>query len=221
MPSQLDLDGIRLLPTGSSITLHTASGDFDFSRVGMPNEVKTQKGDDAISLSENWTVAFMTAVGVPEDCISFSWSCDGFKRYMVHVVFIPLISLSDERRDELVPDYAQVCHVCGAPCDDPEDIVFADGYAQNCIVCRRGDLCDRCKVRVRGSFKCYFCLTEEEFVQAQEDYPLESLRLRLLVPPWPRPNDDYLSFCQSFWQDRAASERAAIRANLLRPLPGA
>ena len=221
MPFQLRLDinddGVLWLLPGSSITLHTLSGDFDFARCGLPKGVRTQPGDDAISLSENWTVAFMTAVGVPEDCISFSWSCDGFKRYMVHVVFIPLISLSDERRDELVPDYDQVCDVCGAPCDDAEDIVFADGFAQNCIMCRCSYLCDRCKVRVRGSFKCYFCLTEEEFVQAQEDYPLESLRLRLLVPPWPRPNDDY----SSFWQDRAASERAAIRANLLRPLPGA
>ena len=182
MPSQLDLNGILLLPTGSSITLHTASGDFDFSRVGLPNgEVKTQKGDDAISLSEKWLLAFTEKVEVPDDCISFVWSCDGTgtNRYQVLVIFMRLLA---DRWDELQDDeYSERCLVC---CRFLDSIPRGIPREEKCDECYSPFLCNRCTVTLKGGgAKCYWCLTKEELVQLKEYYPLESLRLDLLCFP--------------------------------------
>ena len=184
MPAQLHLDdGILLLPAGSSIKLHTVSSDIDESICGLPKVFITRPGDDAISLTEMWLVAFLSALRVPDDCISFSWSRDGYMSYQVFVVFIPL---SAERHDEIRPDLGEKyrCFVCARFCERPN----RHRPKINCIECEGTldlDLCDRCTVMTRrGCVKCYFCLTEEELVQAKEDYPTESVRLSLLATHW-------------------------------------
>ena len=183
MPAQLHLDdGILLLPAGSSIKLHTASSDIDESICGLPKEFITRPGDDATSLTEMWLVAFLSALRVPDDCISFSWSRDGYMSYQVLVVFIPL---SAERHDVIRPDLGEkdLCLVCASLCERPN----RHRPKISCIECRvlDLDLCDRCTVMTRrGYVKCYSCLTEEELVQAKEDYPTESLRLSLLATHW-------------------------------------
>ena len=89
--------------------------------------------DDAINLSEKWLDAFTEKVGVPRDCISFLWSRDGFNRYMVHIVFIPL---SDESPARLVDDHH--CVVCATPCDYADDDLMeyrqmqGDGERRRC-----------------------------------------------------------------------------------------
>ena len=183
MPAQLHLDdGILLLPAGSSIKLHTASSDIDESICGLPKEFISRPGDDAISLTEMWLVAFLSALRVPDDCISFSWSRDGYMSYQVLVVFIPL---SAERLYELTPGFSDNCIVCAVFYDDQPNRYWNKMHNlpdEKCIQCGAWAACDRCSVMTRrGCAKCYTCLTDEELVQAKEDYPTESLRLGLLA----------------------------------------
>ena len=177
---QLRLNGIWSLPVGSSIKLHTLSGgDIDEASCGLPKEVTSKPWDDAMTLTEKWVAALTHKVQVPDDCISFQWSCDDHKKYRVLVVFI---ALSAKRHSELLEDNPTapcmfaVCKVCAQPRGDAE---FIDVRAHTCSRCEPDYLCYRCKVTVRGGgVRCYSCLTKEEFVQAKEDYP-ESLRFRM------------------------------------------
>ena len=193
------LNGINALPVGSSIKLHTlSSGEIDEAICGLPKQVTSTRRDDAISLTERWTEAFSRAVQVPDDCVFFSWSCDGYMSYQVAVVFLPL---SDERHEELVVfghafpelkyhmDEVPCCSVCASLRGDEE---WKNVRKQTCGICKPTPtfLCYRCRVTVgKGAVRCYLCLTEEELVRAKEDNPHESLRLSLLTVtecPYPK-----------------------------------
>ena len=116
-------DGILLLPVGSSIKLHTVSGGIDEAS-WLPKEVIIGPGDDAISLIEIWLVAFLTTVQIPDDCISFSWSCDGYMSYHYQVVIV-FIRLSEVRYNGLrglVSDDSLACQVCQWLCVDADDL---------------------------------------------------------------------------------------------------
>ena len=219
------------LPKGSTIKLHTLSGGEIDEGCGLPKQVIcTPRRIDALDLSELFAVAFSRAVQVPDDCISFSWSRDGDQSFQVVVVFIPL---SVERRFYLtirnlspspgggpgvLPTLVEfatgrtwanaVCQVCASPRSEEE---FNNVKAETCSLCTPRWLCYRCKVKVRGGeVKCYLCLTEEEFVQASEDHPHESLRLKLLTGPWPAAVED------DEFNDRASRSSSEASASTMR-----
>ena len=171
MPVQLYTDDdSRLLSIGTKITLYKISGAIDEAMCGLPKEVKSDPGDDMISLTEQWVFAFRTNVQVPEDCISFAWQRIDHLSYQVSVAFT---ALSDARRTELIKNYPvnMACAVCTRP-------LVALHSCVRCLV----KVCARCEVRTKRRFKCFFCLKAEELVQAKEDYPLESFRMSLLLP---------------------------------------
>ena len=92
-PLKLHMDaGISLLPTGSTITLRTASGDIIDERCGLPKEFTvSSKPINAKWLTSEWSERFSAFMRVPwHECISFTWSKDGHLHYNVLVVFIPL-----------------------------------------------------------------------------------------------------------------------------------
>ena len=167
-------DDRRLLSAGTKITLHSLGSAIDEAMCGIPNEVISEPGEDMISLTEKWVLAFRTKVQVSEKCISFAWQRIDHLSYQVSVVFIPL---SDE--STLGSGYSdfgedQVCAVCERPLN-----LVASHECRVCYV----DVCDRCEVRTRkGRVKCYLCLTEKEFMQTKEDSPLEGFRMSLLLP---------------------------------------
>ena len=163
-------DDRRLLSAGTKITLHSLGSAIDEAMCGIPNEVISEPGEDMISLTEKWVLAFRTKVQVSEKCISFAWQRIDHLSYQVSVVFIPL---SDEStRGYSDTDLDQVCGVCERP-------LVASHECRVCSV----DVCDRCEVMTRkGRVKCYLCLTEKEFMQTKEDSPLEGFRMSLLLP---------------------------------------
>ena len=175
-PARVDIPGGNiLLPLGTRIQL---SGDV--LRCGLPAAFISEPGDDAESLTLNWVGDFIKEVGVPDDCISFSWARDASGGYMVSVLFHPL---TPERHDELTRDDLQVCFVCAGPCDDADKPTWTGVYprALNCIECNPCFLCDRCKVMTRRrSFTCYACLSDEEWAEAKVNHPSEELRMNLL-----------------------------------------
>ena len=199
------------LPEKSTITLHTLSGDMP-DYCGLPRQVISQRDDDAESLTKEWALSFAAHMRLPlNDCISFSWSFDGHRwdrTYKVMVLFTPL---SDARRRELVQANFVRCNVCADDHDttseeDDDDIDINDFGSEDdefdsqdelvdpfncCVRCRSLDRCSRCKVMVGGpgpgrKVKCYWCLSDEELVQAKKDYgPTESFRMSLLVSAAP------------------------------------
>ena len=205
-----EADDDVFLPASSQIQLQTLSGgDIDES-CGLPKQViSSEQGGNAISLTRKWKKAFTRTLQVPDDCIFFCWSCNGHKSYQVVVVFIPL---SDERRSELLGDVDSPCSICSVCCVSPRRR-RGDNIRplQQCSTCNPPYCCDRCKVKVRGGeVKCYLCLTEEEFVQASEDHPHESLRLKLLTGPWPAAVED------DEFNDRASRSSSEASASTMR-----
>lgn len=186
-PLKLNLgDGIVQLPDKSTIKLHTLSGDAIDESCGLPKKVISKPGDNAELLTKSWALSFAAHTRVPvDDCISFSWSCDGDRQYKVSIVFLPL---SDARHIELLGVPWERCSVCGLSLSDQDhedDLMDGTTCKKHCSKCRnrRPDTCNRCKVILRGGkVKCYFCLTKDEFEQAKVDHPTESLRLNLLLP---------------------------------------
>ena len=170
MPVQLYTDDDRrLLSIGTKITLYKISGAIDEAMCWLPKEVKSEQGDDMISLTEQWVFAFRTNIQVPEDCISFAWQRIDHLSYQVSVAFT---ALSDARHTELIENYpVKACAVCTRP------LVAL----RSCVRCSVR-VCARCEVRAKRRFICFFCLKAEELVQAKEDYPLESFRMSLLLP---------------------------------------
>ena len=159
-------DDRRLLSAGTKITLHSLGSAIDEAICGIPNEVISEPGEDMISLTEKWVLAFRTKVQVSEKCISFAWQRIDHLSYQVSVVFTPL---SDERA---LGYSEEVCGVCARP-------LVALHECKKCFL----EVCDRCEVMTRkGRVKCFLCLTEKEFMQTKEDYPLEGFRMSLLLP---------------------------------------
>ena len=174
-PARVDIPGgIILLPAGTIIQLNSLSGNV--VRCGLPAMVLSEAGDDAESLTVNWLGQFIKEVGVPDDCISFSWARDGSGGYVVSVLFHPLTA---DRHDELTsPELNDVCWVCAGPCDGASSY---SAQEDRCIVCVPFLLCDRCRVKTgSGSFKCYACLSDEEWAETQVNFPGEQLRMNLL-----------------------------------------
>jgi len=146
-PATADIPGgTILLPFGTMIKLRSLNGEVvDSECTGLPAEVSAKQGDDAESLTLEWTSAFTIEVRVPDDCISFAWTRDGLNGYVVTALFHPL---APERLDVLGPDFVQVCFVCAGPCDDADD---NNSRELSCIECHPCFLCDRCKVHPRRS----------------------------------------------------------------------
>ena len=148
-PARVDIPGGNiLLPLGTRIQL---SGDI--LRCGLPAAFISEPGDDAESLTLNWVGYFIKEVGVPDDCISFSWTQDDSGGYVVSVIFL---RLTPERLEDLTRDFVQVCLVCAGPCDDKDDPVWGfssthedNPRALNCIKCIPCFLCDRCKAKTK------------------------------------------------------------------------
>ena len=175
-PARVDIPGgIILLPLGTRIQLNSLGGNI--VSCGLPATVLSETGDDAESLTVNWLGQFIKEVRVPDDCISFSWARDGSGGYVVSVLFHPLTA---ERHDELTwtTEFNDVCWVCAGPCDEASSFSESE---RNCIVCLPFLLCDRCRVKTgSGSYKCYGCLSDEEWAEAQENCPTQQLRMSLL-----------------------------------------
>ena len=169
--------GLFLLVPTTTIRLCTMSSDpVDTGETGLPPVVFIREATDAQSLSEEWLTIFITKVGVPADCISFTWRRERPTYYWVTIAFHPLDpGVRDARTDE-----DGFCLVCTMPCIEASSSRAA---LQTCAKCTPLDLCDRCKIEVRtGIFKCFMCLSDnpDEWSRVKEEDPIEGFRMSLL-----------------------------------------
>ena len=180
-PAQLNIPGgLLLIPPTTTIRLCSGlSGEpVDGGETGLPANVLINKATDAESLTIEWLQDFVTKVGVPADCISFTWEKEAPKKFLVRILFKPLDPKVRWSRTKYVTD---LCDVCTLPCKVVEN--DRDAYL-NCCECEQICLCSRCKIDLWiGYVKCFRCLTDDpdEWSRVKEDqHPAVRFRMTLL-----------------------------------------
>ena len=177
------------VPAGTSIHFVLLSGEnVDPKVYGLPGTYFLVEASAVDTLSLAFTTVVSRRLGIPEDCLHFTWHkltqngfFEMFVTIMVRAIDEDLYNkLQDRPCGTMWKKMAAICLVCCGSCTDADEY---EGRHLNCEECLPCFLCTRCRVYMPdASPRCLFCLDQSDVSYVLQTTREPVLRYKVLMP---------------------------------------